>query len=79
VGQDAGFATFDGGFIPDEVLDDPTGFWTFDDCNPDRSELTDQSFNVFTAFRSVRTACTEARTGQGLSLPNAQDLAYVPD
>ena len=33
----------------------------------------------FTAFRTVRAACVPGVEGQGVSLPGAQDLVYVPD
>lgn len=58
---------------------DPTGFWTFDDCNEVRTELFDQSFNGFTAFRSVKAQCAEGAARLGLTLPNPRDIAYTPD
>ena len=53
--------------------------WNFDDCNEFRTNLEDNTFNGFTAFRTVRAACVPGIEGQGISLPNAQDLVYVPD
>ena len=58
----------DGGPFP-EPLTYPTGMWNFDDCNEFRTNLEDNSFNGFTAFRTVRAACVPGVEGQGVSLP----------
>ncbi|HEY0706333.1 MAG TPA: LamG domain-containing protein, partial [Polyangia bacterium] len=83
---------FDGGsfpvFCPGDSFPRPpgsvcplqaTGMWNLDSCNEVRSELQDDSFNGFTAFRSVKTACVPGVEGLGVALPNPNDLVYVPD
>ncbi len=79
--RDAGVAS-DASFSPDtgDFIDEsPVGFWPFDDCNPDRTELFDNAFRNNTAFRSVRASCALGVQGQGVSLPNPRDIVYVPD
>jgi hypothetical protein len=55
------------------------GLWTFDDCNPARTDLGDSSFSNHTAFRSVSTACTAGVINQGIDIDENDDLVYVPD
>jgi hypothetical protein len=56
------------------------GTWPFDDCNTFRTNLSDQSFNGNTAFRSVSVACVEGIGGQAVAMANKdEDLVYVPD
>ena len=62
-----------------EPLTFPTGMWNFDDCNEFRTNLEDNNFRGFTAFRTVRAACVPGVEGLGVSIPGAQDLVYVPD
>jgi Concanavalin A-like lectin/glucanases superfamily len=77
IGPDGGpIGGSDGG--PDAITS-PTAMWNFDDCNEFRTNLEDNTFNGFTAFRTVRAACVPGIEGQGISLPNAQDLVYAPD
>jgi hypothetical protein len=57
----------------------PLARWELDDCNPGRTELRDDTFNNFTAFRSIKGQCVAGIEGQGVSLPNDKDLLYVPD
>jgi hypothetical protein len=58
----------------------PLGQWTFDDCNPSRTNLTDQGPNFDTAFRSVSTTCAVGISGQAVALAKPdEDLVYVPD
>jgi len=57
----------------------PTGNWEMDDCQPERTELRDNSFNGFTAFRSVAARCVDGIEGRAVSLPSDKDLLYVPD
>jgi hypothetical protein len=56
-----------------------TGMWNFDNCNEFRSDINDDSFNGFTAFRSVKAACVSGIEGQGVALANGNDIVYVPD
>ena len=55
------------------------GLWTFDDCNPVRTELSDSSFFTHTAFRSVSTACVPGIINQGVAIDETDDYVYVPD
>ena len=55
------------------------GLWFFDDCNPDRTELQDSSFNFHTAFRAVTAACVAGISNQGIGIASADDYVYVPD
>ena len=64
-----------GGLFPQEAQ----GLWQFDDCNPDRTELQDSTFNGHTVFRSVSASCVPGLMGQGIGFDSADDLVYVPD
>lgn len=55
------------------------GLWFFDDCNPDRTELQDSSFNQHTAFRAVTAACVAGKQNQGIGIDSSDDYVYVPD
>jgi hypothetical protein len=59
---------------------DPLGAWSFDDCTSRRTNLSDQSFNENTAFRSVGVTCTAGiDNSQAVSLAVKEDIVYVPD
>ena len=86
-GPDAGIiGDRDGGGIElDAGLGDGGGFgalgsWSFDDCNPGRTNLGDSSPSGNTAFRAVNVACATGISGQAVSLsaPN-EDIITVPD
>ncbi|HEY0714305.1 MAG TPA: LamG domain-containing protein, partial [Polyangia bacterium] len=84
VGPDGGFPVFCPGERfprpPGSVCPmRPTGMWNFDGCNEARSELSDDSFNGFAAFKSVRATCVAGVEGRGVALPNPNDIVYVPD
>lgn len=57
----------------------PTGFWTFDDCDPGQADL----FSVYglqkLAYRSVGVACAPGILGQAVALAAQGDIVYVPD
>jgi hypothetical protein len=55
------------------------GKWSFDDCNPSRTNLTDTLFQGNTAFRSVAVACVPGVAGQGVAIAAKEDIVYVPD
>jgi hypothetical protein len=55
------------------------GFWTFNDCNMDRTELGDSSFGEHTAFRSVTSFCRPGIAGTGVGFDEDDDLVLVPD
>jgi len=57
----------------------PVGSWSFDDCNPFRTNLSDSTFNGNTAFRSVGVTCTTGIQNQGVSIAVKEDIVYVPD
>lgn len=57
----------------------PIGFWRFDDCNTERTDLQDSANAGHAAFRSVDLRCTEGQEGQAISISAAEDLVYVPD
>ena len=66
--------------IPDDgCFAGPTGNWEMDDCNMERTDLRDSSFNNFTAFRSVKGMCVPGIEGSAVALPSDKDLLYVPD
>src|SRR5882672_8598043 len=51
-------ATGDAGVAaPPPPTGPPDGTWSFDDCNPFRTNLSDSTFNGNTAFRSVGVTC----------------------
>jgi hypothetical protein len=81
-GFGGGFPLPDGGGMGGSGVPFPQGaqgLWQFEDCNPERTELSDSSFNGHTAFRSVSAACTSGIVGQGIAIDGAEDLVYVPD
>jgi hypothetical protein len=56
------------------------GFWRFDDCNMDRTELADNSFfGGHTAFRSVTAFCRPGVVNSGIGFDENDDLVIVPD
>jgi hypothetical protein len=56
------------------------GFWRFDDCNMDRTELVDNSFfGNHTAFRSVTAFCRPGALNTGIGFDEDDDLVLVPD
>lgn len=56
------------------------GFWRFDDCNMDRSELVDSSFSGnHTAFRSVTAFCRPGIVNSGVGFDEDDDVVFVPD
>lgn len=57
----------------------PIGFWQFDDCNTDRTDLTDSSFQGHTAFRNVDLTCSAGQEGQAVTFAKVGDLVYAPD
>jgi hypothetical protein len=87
VGAGGGFGF--GGNGGGVFVDSTQGLWTFDDCNAQRTELGDNSFNNHTAFRSVSVACVGGAGGPvtrpnfppdlGVGINEADDLVYVPD
>ena len=58
---------------------DAQGFWRFDDCNMDRTELSDSSFFGHTAFRSVTAFCRPGVMNSGIGFDEDDDLVLVPD
>ena len=58
----------------------PLGQWSFDDCNPGRTNLFDSGPNGNTAFRAVSVACATGISQQAVSLADKDnDIVYVPD
>jgi hypothetical protein len=56
------------------------GFWRFDDCNMDRTELFDSSFiGNHTAYRSVTAFCRPGILNSGIGFDEDDDLVLVPD
>jgi hypothetical protein len=56
------------------------GFWRFDDCNMDRTELFDNSFfGNHTAYRSVTAFCRPGILNSGIGFDEDDDLVIVPD
>ena len=56
------------------------GFWRFDDCNMDRTELFDSSFfGGHTAFRSVTAFCRPGVSNTGIGFDENDDIVIVPD
>jgi hypothetical protein len=55
------------------------GFWRFDDCNMDRTELQDSAFNFHTAFRSTTAFCRPSILNTGIGFDEDDDLVLVPD
>ena len=59
---------------------DAQGFWRFDDCNMDRTELFDSSFiGNHTAFRSTTAFCRPGILNTGIGFDEDDDLVLVPD
>jgi hypothetical protein len=72
-----GTGGFDGG--PPNFFG-PLGQWSFDDCNPDRTNLFDSGPNGNTAFRAVSVGCATGMSQQAVSLADKDnDIVYVPD
>jgi len=57
----------------------PVGFWRFDDCNDQRTELGDASLENHTAFRSVELRCAPGKQGIGAAFASQDDVVFVPD
>ena len=57
----------------------PFGQWAFDDCNPDRTNLSDSGPFGNTAFRTVGVTCASGVAGQAVSIAVKEDMVYVPD
>ena len=57
----------------------PIGFWRFDDCNTERTDLQDSSFQGHTAFRNVALRCAGGQEGQAVSFTATGDMVYAPD
>ena len=56
------------------------GFWRFDDCNMDRTELFDSTFSGdHTAFRSVTAFCRPGVLNTGIGFDEDDDVVVVPD
>ena len=55
------------------------GFWQFDDCNMDRTEVFDGSFFGHTAYRSVTAFCRPGILNTGIGFDEDDDLVLVPD
>ena len=76
-GFDGGTGGFGGG--PPNFFS-PLGHWSFDDCNPERTNLFDSGPNGNTAFRAVSVACATGMSQQAISLADKDnDIVYVPD
>ena len=59
---------------------DAQGFWRFDDCNMDRTELFDNSFSgSHTAYRSVPAFCRPGILNTGIGFDEDDDVVVVPD
>jgi hypothetical protein len=78
-GTGMGGAGGDGGptrSFPGEAM----AFWRFDDCNMDRTELADSTFNGFhTAYRSVTAFCRPGAINSGIGFDENDDIVIVPD
>ena len=57
----------------------PIGFWTFDDCSVDRTDLNDRSNQFHTAYRNVQQSCAPGQEGQAVTFARNTDLVYAPD
>ena len=78
VGFDGGTGT--GGFGGSPNFFGPLGQWSFDDCNPDRTNLFDSGPNGNTAFRAVSVTCATGISQEAVSLADKDnDIVYVPD
>jgi hypothetical protein len=59
---------------------DAQGFWRFDDCSMDRTDLRDSSFSGnHTAFRSVTAFCRPGISNSGIGFDEDDDVVIVPD
>jgi len=57
----------------------PISFWRFNDCNPSRTDFTDESFQDHRSFRHVEQQCVESQEGFGVKFASKNDLVYAPD
>jgi Concanavalin A-like lectin/glucanases superfamily len=57
----------------------PIGFWRFDDCNTNRTDLSDSSNQGHSAFRNVDLTCLPGQEGQAVNLAKRGDMVYAPD
>lgn len=55
------------------------GFWRFDDCSMERTELGDSTFFGHTAYRSVTAFCRPGMLNTGIGFDEDDDLVLVPD
>jgi len=56
------------------------GFWRFDDCNMNRTELSDSTFSGnHTAFRSPTAFCRPGILNSGVGFDEDDDVVLVPD
>jgi hypothetical protein len=79
-GFDGGGTGGTGGFGGMPNFSSPLGQWSFDDCNPDRTNLSDNGPNFNTAFRAVSVACATGISQEAVSLADKDnDIVYVPD
>jgi hypothetical protein len=79
VGGGFGKGGFGGGGSNRNFPAQSQGFWRFDDCNMNRTELTDSSFSSHTAFRSVTAFCRPGMLNSGIGFDEDDDLVLVPD
>jgi len=68
-----------GGGMPRRFPAQAQGFWRFDDCNMNRTELGDSTFNGHTAFRSVTAFCRPGVLNAGIGFDEDDDVVIVPD
>lgn len=57
----------------------PRGYWTFDDCEPGRTDLFNAESPDSIAYRSVGVACAPGVLGAAVALAAREDIVYVPD
>ena len=68
----------DGG-LPPPPSGNVIAAWSFDDCNPERTNLGDK-FQLNTAFRSVAVACVPGvQNSTAVAIAAKEDIVYVPD
>jgi Concanavalin A-like lectin/glucanases superfamily len=76
VGRAGAGGTASGRNLPGEAQ----GFWRFDDCNMDRTELVDSTFfGNHTAYRAVTAFCRPGVLNSGIGFDEDDDLVLVPD
>jgi hypothetical protein len=76
----AGFGGSMGGPPPRNLPGQAQGFWRFDDCNMNRTDLVDSSFfGNHTAFRSVTAFCRPGILNSGIGFDEDDDVVIVPD